>query len=211
MRRTKAEAEATKAKLLEAAEALFFEQGPAGVGLERIAAAAGVSRGALYWHFTSKADILRALHDLVPLPGEELVALAIANRHADPLTLLQTIAMDCIRLIAADERRQRIYTILSRCDYRGEFLAVLEREREITGRQQQLLVGLLQLAHDQGLLHPAWPPAAAATACQCLFRGLLVEWLRDRQACDLVQEAQSLFLPFFATLRMPPAAGPPGG
>jgi TetR/AcrR family acrAB operon transcriptional repressor len=206
MRRTKAEAEETRAKLLEAAEALFFEHGPAAVGLERIAAAAGVTRGALYWHFTSKADILRALHDLVPMPGEELVALAIANRHADPLTLLQTIAMDCIRLIAADERRQRIYTILSRCDYRGEFLAVLEREREIAGRQQHLLVSLLQLAQELGMLHPAWQPACAARTCQCLFRGLLVEWLRDKQASDLVQDAGEVFRALFSTFRLPPAA-----
>ena len=61
-RRTQAQrSEATRAALLAAARRLFAEQGFAGTGREEIAAAAGVTRGALYHHFASKEAVFRAV------------------------------------------------------------------------------------------------------------------------------------------------------
>ena len=51
MRRTKEQAEQTRVAILEAAERLFLEKGVAQCSLEQIARAAGVTRGAVYWHF----------------------------------------------------------------------------------------------------------------------------------------------------------------
>ena len=58
-------AEKTKAAILDAARSLFEEQGYFGVGLEAVAAKAGVSRQAIYLHYSSKADLLRALHERI--------------------------------------------------------------------------------------------------------------------------------------------------
>ena len=61
-RRTQAErSEATRTALLAAARRLFTEQGYAGTGRDEIAAAAGVTRGALYHHFPSKEAVFRAV------------------------------------------------------------------------------------------------------------------------------------------------------
>jgi len=55
----------TRAAILDAARTLFEENGYFGVGLETVAGKAGVSRQAIYLHFASKAELLRALHERV--------------------------------------------------------------------------------------------------------------------------------------------------
>ena len=55
----------TRAAILDAARAMFEEKGYFAVGLEAVAAQAGISRQAIYLHFESKADLLRALHERV--------------------------------------------------------------------------------------------------------------------------------------------------
>lgn len=52
----------TRAHILEAARALFEDRGYYGAGLGAIAKMAGVSRQAIYLHFSSKAELLTALH-----------------------------------------------------------------------------------------------------------------------------------------------------
>jgi AcrR family transcriptional regulator len=52
----------TRTQILEAARAMFEELGYHGAGLEAVAKRAGVSRQAVYLHFSSKAQLLSALH-----------------------------------------------------------------------------------------------------------------------------------------------------
>jgi AcrR family transcriptional regulator len=51
----------TRADLLAAGLQVFAERGYHGSTMEDIAAAAGTTRGALYWHFADKEDFLVAL------------------------------------------------------------------------------------------------------------------------------------------------------
>ena len=52
---------ATRAQLLAVGRGLFAERGFAGTSTEEIVLQAGVTRGALYYHFRSKADLFRAV------------------------------------------------------------------------------------------------------------------------------------------------------
>jgi AcrR family transcriptional regulator len=63
-RRSRAETQAeTRERLLDAAEAAFAEEGFGGASLDRIAAAAGLTRGAVYSNFTDKADLFVGVID----------------------------------------------------------------------------------------------------------------------------------------------------
>ena len=61
LRRTKQDAMQTREAILDAAETLFYEQGVAGTTLSHIAASAGLTRGAIYWHFSNKLELFRAM------------------------------------------------------------------------------------------------------------------------------------------------------
>lgn len=60
-RKTQQEKQETYRKLLESASTLFIEQGVASTTLNQIALHAGMTRGALYWHFENKDAIIQAL------------------------------------------------------------------------------------------------------------------------------------------------------
>ena len=61
MRKTKAEALKTREELLLSALDTFYERGISRASLNEIAQTAGVTRGALYWHFKNKEALFEAL------------------------------------------------------------------------------------------------------------------------------------------------------
>src|SRR6266852_6073029 len=94
-RRTKEEAQETRSRLLDAAERVFHEKGVAHASLEEIAAAAEVTRGAIYWHFKDKAELFDAMMQRVVLPVDAMLAGADCC-GADPLELLRRSAIDVL-------------------------------------------------------------------------------------------------------------------
>ncbi|WP_204323958.1 hypothetical protein, partial [Stenotrophomonas maltophilia] len=65
----------------------------------------------------------------MPLLQEEVIARAVVEGHPDPLTLLENIALESLQLLASDQRRQRIYRIMTRCEYQGDLVRVLDRQQ----------------------------------------------------------------------------------
>jgi AcrR family transcriptional regulator len=77
------QSEATRTALLSAARELFAQHGYAGVATERIVAAAGVTRGALYHHFRDKKDLFRAVVEQIEQESVEKIA-TVALAESDP-------------------------------------------------------------------------------------------------------------------------------
>jgi AcrR family transcriptional regulator len=89
-RRTQAErSTATRGALVAAARRLFAERGYAAVGTPEVAAAAGVTRGALYHQFSDKADLFLAVYEQVEQEVTERIGeLVVAAGARDPLEAL---------------------------------------------------------------------------------------------------------------------------
>ncbi|MET1089558.1 MAG: TetR/AcrR family transcriptional regulator [Arthrobacter sp.] len=93
---------ATRQKLFDASMELIGERGTAGVTVDEIAAAAGVSKGTVYYNFGSKSDLIAQLlrHGVDILKGRLLGAQEAADTAApagDPLLALEAMigqAMD---------------------------------------------------------------------------------------------------------------------
>ena len=61
MTKRAAQGRATRDQLIEVATGLFAEHGYEGTSIEAVLAAAGMSRGALYYHFAGKDALFEAI------------------------------------------------------------------------------------------------------------------------------------------------------
>ncbi|MPY82834.1 MAG: TetR family transcriptional regulator [Actinophytocola sp.] len=76
-------AEATRAAIVDAATTLFAEHGFAATSLEDVAAAAQVTRGAVYHHFAGKQALFEAVFDEQERHMTERITATVAE-HDDP-------------------------------------------------------------------------------------------------------------------------------
>ncbi|WP_331372842.1 TetR family transcriptional regulator [Sinorhizobium chiapasense] len=201
MRRTKADAEATRQKILNAAERVFYAKGVSNTTLEEVAKAAGVTRGAIYWHFANKTDLFLALYDAVPLPQEDMIAREIETEASDTLAIVESATVDWLETLARDEQRQRILAIMLRCDYDSDMSAVLVRQKEIDERHDAVLELAFARALERGQLQANWTPASAARALRWLMMGLCTEWLLFGRRFDLAAEGRDALKRLFTSFR----------
>jgi AcrR family transcriptional regulator len=201
-RRTKAEAEETREKILDAAERLFFANGVTQTSLEKIAEEAAVTRGAINWHFANKVDLFRALHERVRLPQEDLVEQAVADGHPDPLGLIEQICLDVLKILATDEQRQRVSAILLfRCEYVGEMAEALDRQNAADAAMRANLMRIFSMARDNGSLSAAWTPETAARVFESMITGLWADWLRYGKRFDLLVVGSQCIAELFVSFR----------
>ena len=80
VRKTKAEAEQTRLQIIEAARKVFFQRGVSRSTLDEIACAAGVTRGAVYWHFQNKPELFFAMREQSEMPFLSGAVATIARR-----------------------------------------------------------------------------------------------------------------------------------
>ncbi len=111
-RRTQADrSAATRGALIAAARQLFAERGYAAVGTPEVAAAAGVTRGALYHQFADKADLFLAVYELVEQEITERIGELVAAAGAtDPVEAL-TAGAEAFLDACAEPEIQRIVLI----------------------------------------------------------------------------------------------------
>ncbi|HSO05605.1 MAG TPA: TetR family transcriptional regulator [Pelomicrobium sp.] len=96
---------ATKDRILDAAEALFMEQGFSGTSLRNITARAGVNLAAVNYHFGSKEELVKAVFSrrLTPLNRERVAVLDELERAAgaeavSPEQILEAFLCASLRL-----------------------------------------------------------------------------------------------------------------
>lgn len=193
MRRTKEDAEKTRCAILQAAEVLFLEKGVAHTSLDSIARQAGVTRGAVYWHFQNKADLFYEMLSQVRLPPENMAALLDGDSACDSMLALRTLCVEAIKDLALDERKQRIYTILLyRCEFTEELREAEEQQNIYVKQFITLTERLFGFAQERGLLLSGITPALAARMLHAMLIGLLTDWLRDPDLFDPLLDAHMM-------------------
>lgn len=105
---TKAEqAEATRAALLATGRSLFAVHGFAGTSTEALVAAAGVTRGALYYHYADKRALFEAVFEHLEQELVEALLAKLPPVADDPMALLHA-GIDVFLDACLDPAVQRI-------------------------------------------------------------------------------------------------------
>lgn len=189
MRRTKEQAELTRGAILASAEVLFLERGVAHTSLEHIAKHAGVTRGAVYWHFQNKAHLFHEMLSQVRLPPEELARHLQESAAADALQALCELCVEGIAGIASDEQKRRIFTVLlHRCEFTEELREAEERHEAFINQFIALCEATFAQPSTKSRLRPGITPRLAARTLHALVVGMLSDWLRDNSLFDPLRD-----------------------
>ena len=204
VRRTKDEAQETRNRILDAAEHLFSEHGVSRTSLEDIAQAAGVTRGAIYWHFKDKRDLVAAMVDRVTLPMEAMVARSSDESVEDPIASLKACAVSALKRTATDAQVQRVFDVVThKCEYIGEMAGVNNRisavQKGCVDRAEQTI----RNAVKRGLLPASVNPRLAAVGLDALLYGLISNWLANSSYLPLERQAEAMIDLYIEGLRAP--------
>ena len=192
-RRTKEDALLTRASLLDAAECLFQKRGVSRTSLADIARAAGVTRGAIYWHFKDKADLFDAMLERVTVPLEADVEQLLASER-DPLRAWCAHLCRALHQIAHDTQTRRVLQIaMQKVEHAAEMGPMVARHIDLyhinVSQGSQILARAAQVRRQP---LPA-SPLELARGVHALLHGLIYAWLLDprfdlqRTACDSIR------------------------
>ncbi|MCX5496050.1 TetR family transcriptional regulator [Kaistia dalseonensis] len=178
MRRTKSESEETRQRILDAAETVFLENGVSGTSLERIAKAAAVTRGAIYWHFSDKQELFAAMIERVRTLHGCLIERELTGME-DPLTFIAGRAYQIVNLFESDAHMRLVYKIIvTRCEYVGEMQEALVLQRSLHETMISVFRRAFDVAEANGELGREWTAETATATLTCFLSGMLNDWLR---------------------------------
>jgi len=205
-RRTKEEAQATRSHILDTAERVFEAHGVSGTSLHEIAQAAGLTRGAIYWHFKDKADLFNAMMERVTLPLEETDVIGALKGRDVTLAQVRASFVDVLRKMTTDPQLRRVFDIAThKVEYVGEMSVA--RDRQLAMRNECLadIERALRRAARVGELALGLPARSASIGLLALFDGLLQNWMLDPTGFDLPRVAGQVFDAYLRGLRRPGA------
>ncbi len=203
MRRTKEEADITRAHLLDAALLCFRTKGYATTTLDDIARQAGTTRGAIHWHFGNKADLFNTL----VRERYKQAATLFREVYATEGEPLQQFRQLLIRWLTYTEENADFRTMLELVLFKTEVTS------ELAGGMQEKIQGqcfsleyfatLIRKGIATGEIKQEVNPETAALAALGMVNGVTGIWLVDPTAFSLksiAQETVDVFLQGLAKL-----------
>ncbi|HDX2002554.1 TPA: multidrug efflux transporter transcriptional repressor AcrR [Escherichia coli] len=184
-RKTKQEAQETRQHILDVALRLFSQQGVSSTSLGEIAKAAGVTRGAIYWHFKDKSDLFSEIWELSESNIGELELEYQAKFPGDPLSVLREILIHVLESTVTEERRRLLMEIIfHKCEFVGEMAVVQQAQRNLC------LESYVKHCIEAKMLPADLMTRRAAIIMRGYISGLMENWLFAPQSFDLKKEAR---------------------
>lgn len=199
-RRTKAEAEETRQKILKAALDVFVEKGYERTTFEDVAARIKLSKGAVYWHFKSKPDLFtEVVADMTAKHDKQ-----IARVLPEPVSLDGLVAhfIERARLIVEQPRSRKYFQMMMRQDWpAAKFIPIKRRLRESGAGPLELIEKTLKVLQNKGEIRKNADIAAPAAALGALWLGAMKMQIDQCLDADLSATIKLGFTVIINTIR----------
>lgn len=200
-RKTKEEKEKTRIALLNSALEIFYQKGFANATLNDVAQNAGVTRGAVYWHFKNKTDLFFALGEEVDRKLTEKYSTLFPKR-AGTLEDVKNDLLEFLLLFEQDERFRTFYEIVHyKTEYTGELADYLVKTRKDLRYMIKDLKNDFKKLKSKGKVKKDLDPATASLASFAFVNGLIDIWLLDRELFSISKQAPAMIDDFLQTFK----------
>ncbi|MGG5836720.1 acrEF/envCD operon transcriptional regulator [Huaxiibacter chinensis] len=202
VRKTKADACKTRQLLIETAIAQFALRGVASTTLTDIAEAAGLTRGAVYWHFTCKSALFNAIWEQ-QLPLGELIKDHLSlSLDDDPFKALRERFIVALQYIARDPRQRALMQILyHKCEFDSDLTSEHDIRQRI-GFNYENVRRILKKCLSEGVISRAIDIDLALVMLHGFFSGIIKNWLMNDESFNLYSHAPALVDNILATLQL---------
>jgi len=188
-RKTKADALKTRQHLIDVAITLFAKNGVSTTTLADIADAAGMTRGAIYWHFDSKTSLFNEIWNIQSCISLEIRRKLSPKILDNDLKLLREIMIETLRFISSDRRQYELLQILYHtCEFNGEMYS----EREIRERywfNRERMKKILRKCISKGQIPVNTNIELTITIIHGYFSGIIKNWLMQPENLNLYEQA----------------------
>jgi AcrR family transcriptional regulator len=181
----------------------FALHGYQGTTIDMIARAAGVTKGALYYHFKDKQDLLfAAVRDRVT-DFEQRVVAAVTPVE-DPTRALAQIASSCLFVATRNNHRRFLLTLMVEAIDSNAALAA--RFREVMQRFRGFVSGIIRIGQEHGVFRFDVEPEIAARLFIASIMGAEIQYYQDAEGADLERIMPRLVEQMLVWLRPPAGA-----
>lgn len=182
----------TKRNIIEKSLHLFSVKGYYNTSISDILAATHLTKGGLYGHFASKADIWQAVYDEAISIWRETVFSGVRNR-SDPLIRIETfIENDLRNYLAADVFEGGCFFLNMLVELSGQSDPMSKQILRGFIRISKLLQAWLDEAADQGLLKPGLNHKEIANFIVISLNGAAALYTSTRDATIVDETIQQL-------------------
>ncbi|KAB8305692.1 DNA-binding transcriptional repressor AcrR [Rouxiella chamberiensis] len=201
-RKTKSQALETRQHILDAAVREFSARGVSSTSLTDIANAAGVTRGAIYWHFRNKVELFNAIWEAYESQIKVLELEYQTKFPNNPLRILREILIYILVATVTDPQRKALMEIIfHKCEFVGEMTSVHEARKSLYMEGYGKIERILERCIKEKQLPATLDTRQAAVILRAYLTGLMENWLFIPESFDLQRNAERFVDTYLDMLR----------
>ncbi len=205
-RKTKEQALETRNHIIDAAILCFSRQGVSTTTLLDIATEAGVTRGAIYWHFKNKIDLLKTIWLQYEFSLDQMEQEVLSRYPSDPLTQLEVMIITILQSVVINKQQRALMEILyHKCEFVGELVAFQQIQRDFMQTNLPIIEERIHQCKLKQQLPAGLNLRQASVIIRAYVTGIMENWLFSPDSFDLMTESPKLVKALIDMLRLSPA------